>query len=146
MRGGADAVPRASADDRHHRSKRMKQIKARRLNQPAPSLLSARDLMLAGLGVVAIARRNGLKTLSTLDARRRKLSERVQLELGAVGSRIGEVVDSARTRIESAAEPVYARVEGVLARFGKAKRAPAKRSSSRRTSAKPAARKAARCG
>ncbi|WP_395794911.1 hypothetical protein [Aquimonas sp.] len=77
----------------------MKQIKARRHNQPAPSLLSARDLVLAGLGVVAIARRNGLKTLSTLDARRRNLSERVQLELGAVGSRIGEVLDSARTRI-----------------------------------------------
>lgn len=124
----------------------MKQIKARRINQPAPSLLSARDLMLAGLGVVAIARRSGLRTLSTFDARRRVLSERVQLELGAVGGRIGEVVDSARARIEAAAEPVYARVEGVLARFGKAKRTPAKRSDSRRAGAKPAARKAARRG
>ena len=124
----------------------MKQIKARRINQPAPSLLSARDLMLASLGVVAIARRNGLKTLSTLDARRRDLSERVQLELGAVGGRIGEVVDSARARIEAAAEPVSVRVDGLLARFGKAKRAPAKRGASRRAGIKPAARKAARRG
>jgi hypothetical protein len=124
----------------------MKQIKARRINQPAPSLLSARDLMLAGLGVVAIARRSGLQTLTALYARRRDLSERVQLELGAVGGRIGEAFDSARTRIETAAEPMYARVEGVLARFGKAKHTPAKRSASRRAGVKPAARKAARRG
>ena len=123
----------------------MKQIKARRINQPAPSLLSARDLMLAGLGVVAIARRSGLKSLTALDARRRNLSERVQLELGAVGGRLGDVVDSARARIEAAAAPVSVRVEGLLARFGKAKRAPAKRSG-RRAGAKPAARKAARRG
>ena len=123
----------------------MKQIKARRTGKPAPSLLSARDLALASVGAAVIARREGLKTLSTLDTRRRQLGKRIQTEAKAIGERITEAADSLRAQVETAAQPAIQQFESLLSRVGVSSRGKAKSSTGRRTRvAKPAARKSVR--
>lgn len=122
----------------------MKQIKARRVAQPAKAELNSRNLVLAGLGVAAIARREGRSLLARIDARGRRLAERAQREAGAAGGRAAELVDQVRHRIEQVSQPVIARVEALLGRTAKAKRKPAAKRASAHRAAKPAARKRTR--
>lgn len=112
----------------------MKQIKARRAARPAKTELNPRNLVLAGLGVAVIARREGRSLLARIDARGRRLAERVQREAGAAGGRAAELVDQVRNRIEQVSQPVIARVETLLGRTAKAKGKPtAKRAAKKRT-------------
>jgi hypothetical protein len=96
----------------------MKQIKARRVTPASKAELSPRTLMLAGLGVAAIARREGRSLIARIDSGSRQIAERVQLEVGAAGGRAVELAEQVR-------KPA-------------AKRAPARRAT------KPAARKSTR--
>ena len=64
----------------------MKQIKARRIAQPAKAELNARNLTLAALGVAAIARRESRGLLNRAETRGRRFAERVQLEAGAAST------------------------------------------------------------
>lgn len=122
----------------------MKQIKARRAGKPAPTALSPRTLVLAGLGAAVLARREGLKTLDRLDARSRRLRTRISNEAGAAGSRLSKLASGLRARIEAVGQPLLQRFEGLL---GRAKPARAtKRANVRRPRAtgRPAAPKPAR--
>ena len=123
----------------------MKQIKARRVAQPAKAELTPRNLVLAGLGVAVIARRESRGLLARIDARSRRIAERVQLEAGAASGRVVELAEQVRSRVEQASQPVIARVQTLLKRAPKAKRKPAtKRAQARRAAAKPAAKKRTR--
>lgn len=123
----------------------MKQIKARRVAQPAKAELTPRNLVLAGLGVAVIARRESRGLLARIDARSRRIAERVQLEAGAASGRVVELAEQVRSRVEQASQPVIARVEKLLNRAPKAKRKPAaKRAPARRAAAKPVAKKRTR--
>jgi hypothetical protein len=123
----------------------MKQIKARRVAQPAKAELTPRNLVLAGLGVAVIARRESRGLLARIDARSRRIAERVQLEAGAASGRVVELAEQVRSRVEQASQPVIARVEKLLNRAPKAKRKPAtKRAPVRRAAAKPVAKKRTR--
>jgi hypothetical protein len=122
----------------------MKQIKARRAGKPAPTVLSPRNLVLAGLGAAVLARRESLKTLSRLDARSRRLRAQISAEAGAAGSRLSQLADSLRSRIETLGQPLLKRFEGL---FGRAKQGRSvKRAAVRRPRAtgRPAARKSVR--
>jgi hypothetical protein len=119
----------------------MKQIKARRTGNPSPSLLSARDLVLAGVGAAAIARRKGSKSLSTLEARRRQLVQRIQQQASTIGERITDIAGSLRAQVESVAQPAIHQFESLLSRFGANTRGSTKRSAARR---RPTARKSVR--
>lgn len=123
----------------------MKQIKARRVAQPAKAELNPRNLVLAGLGVAAMARRESRGLLARIENRGRRIAERVQREAGAAGGRVIELAEQVRNRVEQASQPVIARVETLLKRAPKAKRKPAaKRAPVRRASAKPVAKKRTR--
>lgn len=123
----------------------MKQIKARRIAQPAKAELNARNLTLAALGVAAIARRESRGLLNRAETRGRRFAERVQLEAGAAGGRVVELAEQVRSRIEQASQPFIARVEKLLGKTVKAKRKPAiKRTPARRAAAKPVAKKRTR--
>lgn len=122
----------------------MKQIKARRISQPVSTELNPRNLVLAGLGVVAIARREGRSLLGRIDVRSRKLAERVQIEVGAASGRAIELAEQVRSRVEQASQPVIARVEELLGRAPKAKRKPATKRAAVRRAAKSTARKSTR--
>jgi hypothetical protein len=124
----------------------MKQIKARRVTQASKAELSPRTLMLAGLGVAAIARREGRSLIARIDSGSRQIAERVQLEVGAASGRAVELAEQVRSRVEQASQPVIARVEKLLGRTlkGKAKRKPAAKRAPARRAAKPAARKSTR--
>lgn len=123
----------------------MKQIKARRVAQPAKAELTPRNLVLAGLGVAVIARRESRGLLARIDARSRRIAERVQLEAGAASGRVVELAEQVRSRVEQASQPVIARFEKLLNRAPKAKRKPAaKRAQARRAAAKPVAKKRTR--
>ena len=124
----------------------MKQIKARRVTPAPKAELSPRTLMLAGLGVAAIARREGRSLIARIDSSSRQIAERVQLEVGAAGGRAVELAEQVRSRVEQASQPVIARVEKLLGRTlkGKAKRKPAAKRAPARRAAKPAARKSTR--
>ncbi len=124
----------------------MKQIKARRVAQPAKAELSPRNLVLAGLGMAAIARREGRGLLARIDARGRRIAELVQLEAGAASGRVVELAEQVRSRVEQASQPVIARVEKLLKRAPKAKRKTATKRAPARRAAKPAARKSTRRG
>lgn len=122
----------------------MKQIKARRAGKSAPTALSPRNLVLAGLGAAVLARREGLKTLDRLDARSRSLRAKIKAETGSAGSRLFKLAGDLRTRIESIGQPLLQRFEGLL---GRAKpRRSVKRAAVRRPRAagRPAARKSVR--
>jgi hypothetical protein len=124
----------------------MKQIKARRVTQASKAELSPRTLMLAGLGVAAIARREGRSLIARIDSGSRQIAERVQLEVGAAGGRAVELAEQVRSRVEQASQPVIARVEKLLGRTlkGKTKRKPAAKRAPARRATKPAARKSTR--
>lgn len=124
----------------------MKQIKARRVTQASKAEFSPRTLMLAGLGVAAIARREGRSLIARIDSSSRQIAERVQLEVGAAGGRAVELAEQVRSSVEQASQPVIARVEKLLGRTlkGKAKRKPAAKRAPARRVAKPAARKSTR--
>ena len=111
----------------------MKQIKARRIAQPAPSLLCPRDLALAGLGAASIARRKAREALSLAERSRGELAERVQLELGAAGGRAIELARSAREAATDAAAPIVARVQSLFGASAKPARKPRKPAAKRRT-------------
>jgi hypothetical protein len=104
----------------------MKQIKARRIAEPAPSLLCPRDLALAGLGVASIARRKGREALKAAKQSRGEIAERVQLELGAAGGRAIEIARSARDAATEAAAPLLARVQSLFGAQAKPARKPRK--------------------
>lgn len=123
----------------------MKQIKARRVAQPAKAELNPRNLVLAGLGVAAIARREGRGLLSRIENRSRRIVERVQLEAGAASGRVVELAEQVRSRVEQASQPVIARVQTLLKRAPKAKlKTATKRAQARRAAAKPVAKKRTR--
>jgi hypothetical protein len=124
----------------------MKQIKARRITKPVKAELNARNLTLAALGVAAIARRESRGLLGRIETRGRRIAERVQLEAGAAGGRVVELVEQVRSRVEQASQPIIARVETLLGRTskGKTKRKPAAKRGPARRAAKPAARKSPR--
>ncbi|MCG6118460.1 MAG: hypothetical protein MEQ07_09755 [Aquimonas sp.] len=111
----------------------MKQIKARRIAEPAPSLLCPRDLALAGLGVASIARRKGREALSQIKHSRGDIAERVQLELGAAGGRAVELARSARDAASEAAAPLVARAQALFGVSAKPARKPRKPAAKRQS-------------
>lgn len=124
---------------------------SKKKSTPKSRQTTLRHLWLAGLGVVALSRREAAKTADQAAARLTALKQQVGAAQDAVRGRIDSARKQGEAKVGQFSAEVEARLEPVLVKLGlkskpaKRSRKPAKKAAAKRPAArKPAARRTVR--